>query len=61
MGLVIPIVCLIVGLLLIFMGSFNVMVSDTDSLNWIWTWLFGFPMTVFAIYDLTRKKNWKKL
>ena len=59
MGLVIPIVCLLVGLLLVVMGSFTGMA--TDSLNWTWTWLFGFPMIVFAIYDLTRKKNWKKL
>ena len=58
MGLVIPIVCLIVGLLLVVMGSFS---SSTDSLNWTWTWLFGFPMIVFAIYDLRKKKNWKKL
>ena len=58
MGFVIPIVCLLVGLLLIVMGGLG---SSNDSLTWTWTWLFGFPMIVFAIYDLTRKKNWKKL
>ena len=58
MGFVIPIVCLIVGLLLVWMGAFS---FDYEEPTRLWTWFLGFPMIVYAIIDLRKKKNWKKL
>ena len=58
MRLVIAIVCLIVGLWLVWIGAFS---FDYDEPIRLWTWFLGFPMIVYAIIDLRKKKNWKKL